>query len=271
MNRIGIISGGGKLPLIIGQKLSTSKTKVIYFCIKKYCNQKDYKNLLSESISINSLGNILKILRKNKINKIVMAGNIRRPSIKDIKFDFHSLKLIKNFALDSKGDDKLLSAISIFFKNSGFSILNWQKKCKDIFIQDDYITKIKPSKVAMNNLKKGLSIFKTIGKADLSQSMVVQNRIILGLEAAEGTDELIKRCFKYKKLGDKGILIKLSKHNQSTKFDVPVIGLNTVKIIKKYNYEGVFLEKNKCIILEKERVIKFCNLNNLFISSTIKN
>ena len=271
MNRIGIISGGGKLPLAIGQKLSKGNTQVIYFCIKNYCNPKDYKNLLFEFININSLSNILKILKKNRINKIVMAGNIRRPSIKDIKFDFYSLKLIKNFALDSKGDDKLLSTISIFFQNNGFPILNWQKKCKDIFVQDDYLTKIKPSKEAISNLKKGLSIFKIIGKADLSQSIIVQNKIVLGLEAAEGTDELIKRCHKYKKKGDNGILIKLSKHNQSTKFDVPVIGLNTLKIIKKYNYEGIFLEKHKCIILEKEKVIEFCNLNKIFISSTIKN
>ena len=63
------------------------------------------------------------------------------------------------------------------------------------------------------------------------------------MEASEGTDELIKRCYNYKKKGDKGILLKLSKYNQDTRFDVPVIGLKTLKLLKKYDYEGVFVEK----------------------------
>ena len=71
-------------------------------------------------------------------------------------------------------------------------------------------------------------------------------------------------------MGDNGILIKLSKHKQNSVLDIPAIGLNTVKMIKKYNYEGIFLEKNKCIIIEKEKVINFCNLNKIFISSIEK-
>ena len=98
----------------------------------------------------------------------------------------------------------------------------------------------------------------------------IQNQIILGFEAAEGTNELIKRCSKYKKKGDKGILLKLSKHNQNSFLDIPTIGLETVHIIKKYDYEGIYLEKNNCILLEYESVIKFCNENNLFISNINK-
>ena len=66
----------------------------------------------------------------------------------------------------------------------------------------------------------------------------------MGVEAAEGTDELIKRCFNYRKLGERGILIKFSKYNQNPNLDIPVIGLQTVKNIKDYGYEGIFLEKS---------------------------
>ena len=102
-------------------------------------------------------------------------------------------------------------------------------------------------------------------EADLSQSLIIQNKIVLGLEAAEGTDELIKRCYQYKKKGDKGVLMKLSKYNQNTKIDLPVVGLNTIKLLKKYDYEGVFLEKNHCILLEKTEVVDYCNKYSLFI------
>ena len=66
-------------------------------------------------------------------------------------------------------------------------------------------------------------------------------------------------------------MIKLSKYNQNSNLDIPVIGIESVKNLKKYKYEGVFLEKNKCIIIDKDQVIDYCNKNKLFIASVIKN
>jgi len=270
MNKIGIIAGGGKLPLAIGKSLLKSKFQIKFLCIENFCDLNNYKNYDFVKIKLNSLSKIIKILKENEIKKILMAGHVKRPSIKDINFDFSTIKLIKNYALDSKGDDKLLKAISIFFENHGINVFDWKKKCNDLFIDEDLLTNIKPSKAALLNKNKGLEIFNIIGKADISQSMIIQNKIILGLEAAEGTDELIFRCSKYKKKGDKGILLKLSKYKQDSNLDIPVIGLNTVMNLKKNNFEGVFLEKNKCIIIDKSEVIKYSNQNRIFIASVKK-
>ncbi len=97
--------------------------------------------------------------------------------------------------------------------------------------------------------------------------MIIQNQLVLGLEAIEGTDKLIERCSNYKRKGDKGILFKFTKKNQSKIIDIPLIGLETIKKLKKFNYEGIYLEKNKCLILDKEKVKNYANLNNIFISS----
>ena len=268
---IGILSGGGKLPLAIGKNLSSKKYNVIFFCIENFCDKRAYKNEKHDFISINSLGKILKKLKNYNIDKIIMAGHVKRPSLKDINFDFNALQLIKEFSLSSKGDDKLLSTISLFFEKKGYKTFNWKKECSNLFINDDYLTNLKPSKSALRNKLKGLDFFKSLGKSDVAQSLIIQNSIILGIEAAEGTDELIKRCYNYKKKGDKGILLKLSKYNQNSNLDVPVIGLNTLKNIKKYEFEGLFLEKNKCIIIDKEKVINYCNDNKIFLASLSKN
>ena len=200
-----------------------------------------------------------------------MAGNIKRPSLKDLNFDLKTIKFIKEYALQPKGDDKLLLTIVKFFEKEGFKFMDWKNECKDLFINEEFLTSKKPSKEAKSNRKKGLSTFEIIGRADISQSIIIQNNIILGIEAAEGTDELIKRCYKYKKKGDKGILLKLSKYNQDTNLDIPVIGLETVKNLSEYDYDGVFLERDKCIIIDREEVIKFCNLNHIFIATVVKN
>ena len=98
MTKVGILSGGGKLPLLIGKNLIKEKFDVMFFCIEKFSNIKLYKNYNFEIISINSLTKILNNLKKNNIEKIIMAGTVKRPSIKDINFDYNTLKLIKNFA-----------------------------------------------------------------------------------------------------------------------------------------------------------------------------
>ena len=270
MNNIGILSGGGKLPLAIGENLIKIGYNVRFFCIDPFVKISDYKKFDTTIIKLNSLSAIMKTLNNNNINKIIMAGNIKRPSLKDIQFDLYTIKLIKDFALSSKGDDRLLSTISIFFKKHNYEFFDWRHYCNDLFVRDKFLTKNKPNQISINNLNKGLNIFKIIGKADLSQSLIIQNNLILGLEAAEGTDELIKRCYKYKNSGDKGVLLKLSKYKQNYNFDLPVIGLNTAKLLKKYDYEGMFVEKNHCIILERNAVINYCNNNSLFISGINK-
>ena len=252
---------------------ATSLNLSFFGDIKIYSNKEliyegsNYENI---EITIDSFSKILNLLKEKNIDQIVMAGNIIRPSLNEINFDFNTLGLIKDFILEPKGDDHLLRSIAKFFKNKGYPLFNWKELCNDLFASEDNLTTLKPSNYANKNKEKALNIFKKIGEADIGQSLVVQNQLVIGIECFEGTDELIKRCDNYKKLGDKKILIKLSKYNQHSILDVPTIGIQTLKNLKKYNYEGLFIEKNHCIILEKDKSINFCNDNNLFLSTTNK-
>ena len=115
MNKIGIISGGGDLPLYIGKHIMNKGFDVCFFCIKNFANIHDYKNYQNVQIDISSFSKILNLFKKNNIDQIVMIGKITRPTINDIKFDFHTISLIKEYLLESKGDDQLLRSISSFF------------------------------------------------------------------------------------------------------------------------------------------------------------
>ena len=270
MINIGIISGSGPLPLLIGKNLINKKHQVCFLCIKNFTDTKIYENYDHIQIELTSLTKILEVLKKQNVEKIILVGKITRPSIKDIKFDFKTINLIKNYFLESKGDDELLKYISNFFDKEDFPLFDWKSTCRELFANDDHLTLNKPSTEAIKNKNKGLEIFKIIGRADIGQSLIIQNQIILGIECIEGTDELINRTNNYKKEGDKGILLKLSKYHQHTELDLPTVGLLTVKKLKDLSYEGLFIEKNKCIIIDKEIVIDFCNKNNLFLSTVEK-
>tara|TARA_B100000315_G_C14468781_1_gene537293 strand:- start:167 stop:982 length:816 start_codon:yes stop_codon:yes gene_type:complete len=270
MSKIAIIAGGGSLPIVIGENLIKSGNSVVFFCLESYIKKNDYSKFKCIFIKLELLSKIIKLLKFHNINKIIMAGHVKRPSLKDIQFDYKTIKFIKEYTLQPKGDDKLLLSIVKFFEKEGFNFIDWKKECNELFVNEDNLSKKIPNIISLENLKKGLEVFKTLGKTDLSQSIIIQNNIVLGVEAAEGTDELIKRCYKYKKKGDKGVLIKLSKYNQDNRFDVPVIGLRTLKLLKKFDYEGVFIEKKKLIILDKDKAINFCDNNSIFISSVKK-
>jgi len=267
MSKIGIISGGGKLPVLIGNNLMKKKYEVIFFVIEDTFNRQIYLNLNTIEIKLNSIKKIFNILKENNIKKIILAGNIIRPSLKDINFDYETINFAKKLLLSKKGDNDLLISITKLFQDKGFEYLDWKVYCPELFSNEKNLTIIKPSKEASLNLDKALKVFKDYGQLDIGQSVVVQNEIVLGLEAAEGTDNLILRCKDLKKNGDKGVLFKASKYNQSNTLDIPTIGTETLNLLIKNDYEGVFIEKNNCIIIDKNETINLANSNNLFIST----
>ena len=178
-----------------------------------------------------------------------------------------TLSIIKPDAIERN----LENEIKQMFKEKGFEYLDWKVYCSELFANEKNLTSIKPSKEASLNLDKALKIFKNYGQMDIGQSLVIQNEIVLGLEASEGTDNLILRCKDLKKTGDKGVLFKASKYNQSNILDIPTIGKETIQLLIQNNYEGVFIEKNQCIIIDKNETINLADRNDLFISTFDKN
>ena len=266
MNKIGIISGDGNLPVYIGNELTKNNYDITYYLINSNVNIEIYKNKKIEKINILSVKKLITALKNKNIKKIILAGSIKRPSINDLSFDIETIKLAKELLLEKKGDNNLLISIRKYLEKKGFLFFNWTKYCPELFANENYLSKHKPSKNAYNNLSKAKLIYEKYKYLDVGQSLIIQNQLVLGLEAIEGTDKLIERCNEYKRKGDKGILLKFTKKNQSNLIDIPLIGLQTIKNLKKFNYEGIFLEKFKCLILDKENVIKFANKNKIFIA-----
>ena len=270
MNNIGIIAGGGALPIAIAENLIKKNFKVIFFVIEDFYNVKIYKKFDVKIINLHSAKKIIESLKYNNITDIIMVGNIVRPSITDLSLDLQTFKLAKNLLLNKTGDNDLLISIKNFFIANGFNYFNWKAYCPELFANDIYLTKIKPSRIAKKNLEKALAVFKIFGKLDIGQSIIIQNQIVIGLEAIEGTDNLIIRCKDLKRSGDKGILVKFAKYNQSNILDIPTIGEQTIKLLKENDYEGVYLEKNNCLILDKQHTIDLANQNKIFISTCNK-
>jgi DUF1009 family protein len=142
MSNIGIIAGGGNLPIVIGTNLLKKKYNIFYFVIEEFFNTNRYKNFDVTIINLNSVKQIINSLKSRNIDSIIMAGNINRPSLTDLSFDLETFKLAKNLLLNKTGDDGLLVSIKKYFQNNGFSYFDWKKHCPELFANEDILTKL---------------------------------------------------------------------------------------------------------------------------------
>lgn len=266
MFKLCLIIGSGKLPLEI---LKYYKEEEVFVIILKEANvfPEDFKNFKTETLSVFKVGKIMKTIKAHKIRDVCFVGGIKKPSFSGIKPDFTGLfLLLKLLKLKLKGDDAVLKTIINFVEKKGFSIKSVSEVSPEIIINAGIFTEKKPSSAEEKNYNLGFEILEGISKFDIGQAIVIQEGVVIGIEAVEGTDALIERGGKLKYSSkNPPILIKSAKLNQTLKIDMPVIGLKTIENLAKNGFSGVAVKAGSSIIIEKEACIDFANKHNLFI------
>ena len=247
------------------------RTIYINFSGKKIIKDLD-KNIFN--LHLYELKKCLDILEKNDIDKIVLLGKISRPDLSKFKFDGvidqYLDKLINAY---KKGDGKILDVVISVFNENGFKIVpithltsnfSFNKNRKNILFNKNNSDQ--------GDIDKALKILNDLSKYDNAQSIVLSNGFILAIEAAEGTDEMLDKVYRYKKkLGlDKksnGILVKLPKKGQSLKADLPVIGPKTIKLLKKSKINSIAVSKENTLVnnLDKTLIEIEKNKINLYL------
>ncbi|MFL2661739.1 MAG: LpxI family protein [Alphaproteobacteria bacterium] len=267
MKKIILIMGGGNLPIEIIKNLKTKKIE--FYCLAFINNpvSKVIKNYDHKIINFGKIITELIFLRSKGFEQVLMTGHLRRPNLNEIKPDLNSLKLFPRFAkvLLQGGDNNILDFSIKYLKEIGFDTLDLRKIIPDNFLGYDRQSKRKIKDLNYKDVKKGESILNSISKFDIGQSIIIQNGNVIGIEAAQGTDNLIKQSLSLINVKDEAVLIKLVKKNQNLKADLPTIGLQTVINCKKSSIKGIAFSANKTLFISKEKVIKYCNENNIFL------
>lgn len=250
---LGIIAAQGILPRMVADNHSSSSGSSVVACLKGSAFISDYKDHIAEEFSIGSVGSIIKFFKKHNVHKIVICGAIKRPNFSAISVDTNgAILLTKILAAKFLGDDKLLRILAEHIESKGFSIASPLEYTNQIAIK----TKAQPSKSQKHDIEIGFDAAQKLGELDIGQAVVVDGGVVIGVEAKEGTDALIKRC-------KSGILIKSMKPQQDPRLDTPVIGLETIKAVYKSGIDGIALYK--VIVLEPEKVIAEADRLGLFI------
>jgi DUF1009 family protein len=256
--KIGLIAGYGKLPIIIAKRISENNELVfIRIKTKKYKN--DHKLCKKYySIELEEFEKLIKILKKEDVDKVIMSGLIEKRKIFNIKNE--KIKEMLNELQDRK-NITILKAIEEKFKSYGIEILDPSEYIEDMLAEKGILTKRKPTQEEIEDISFGFPIAKKIAQLDIGQSIAVKNKVVIAVEGIKGTDELIKTATRYVKYP---VIIKVGRNNDM-KFDPPVVGVNTIKLMGLNNSLCLAIEAKKTIIIEKEKFIEKANSFNISI------
>ncbi len=266
IKKLGIIAGSDHLPRHIVDAALKQGMEFALIGLAGQTSEELYKDIEYQTFQLHSVSKIIKKLKDEGVSHLVFAGRVKRTNISKLLLDVKGAKLFAGVMRNGISDNAILSTIIKFFENEGFTIIPAEYIAKDIVIRKGNITKTEPSKEAWEDIKKGIKILKGIAEFDVGQALIIQEGLVLGVEAAEGTDELIKRCGSIQQKEEHGaILIKISKPSQDKRVDLPCIGLNTVKELNKNGLIGVAIEAGSALIIDEKNTIKEADKLGIFI------
>lgn len=259
----GLIAGDGLLPVKMAQYAKENGFDVVaislssdnYNQLKKYC-AKVYSCSPGEVLKIE------KILKDEGIKQLTFLGKVHKGLLlKRPKFDTKALELLKNAV--KLNDDEVMLALVRELDNIEITALDQTIFIKNLMIPAGVLGKLNPTAQQMEDVNYGFSLAKEMGKLDVGQSVVIKDKMIMAVEAIEGTDKCIRRGAKLAK--GAACVIKVSKPSQDKRFDIPAIGLRTLQTMKRYNASLIAVEANETIIVDQEKVIKYADKNNIII------
>ena len=160
-----------------------------------------------------------------------------------------------------QGDAAIIKAIINILHRENIKVISSNFFNPELSQKAGNYTKLKPNKIDLVSIKKGINYFKKLNNLDHTQALIVENNKIIATESAKGTKNMISKL----KKSSNGILIKFPKKKQDLRMDLPTIGLHTLKDCKKYGLKGIVLKSKKNIFLDKSKCIFFANKNKMFI------
>jgi UDP-2,3-diacylglucosamine hydrolase len=261
---IGIVGGRGLLPAEIA-KLYIERGGECYVAAILNNLDCDLPTFVpNKFFKIGEVGGVVEYFKQHNVAQVIFVGGINRPNLSSVQADLLGVMLLAKIAMKKfLGDDEVLRIIANFFEDRGFEVISAQ----DIILpsSDIHLTIKPPSKQDQVDIELGIKVAKSLGMLDIGQSVIVADGYVLGVEAAEGTDNLIKRCALLRKRTSGGVLIKVMKSKQDIRMDIPTIGLHTIQNLIDYSYNGVAIENGKVIISNLENTVKLANQHRIFI------
>ena len=250
---LGIIAGNGVYPRELAQAARKGGVKKIVAAAFTGETDSSIEELADavEWLRVGQLGKLLKFFRENGVQRVIMAGQIAPKNLFDLRPDVKALVVLAK--LKQRNAESIFTAIADELKKADVDLLPATTFLENDLATQGLIAGAKLSRIEEDDVDLGWNVAKEIARLDIGQTIIVKNGTVLAVEAFEGTNDAIKRGGA---LGREGaVMIKVAKPNQDMRFDVPVIGVETIKIAAEAKLRAIAVETRKTLLLERDKVV----------------
>ena len=263
---LGMVAGGGTLPLRVMQAAAAMGRPVHVVVLEGHGDPAAYVGQSHVTLRWGLAAQMLSWLKQHGVREVVLAGTVARPSLLSLRPDAASMKLLGRIGRAAfNGDDSILRAVMKVLAEEGFEVVGAQALLEGLLPEAALLAGPMPDDVARADIARGLAVCHAIGVVDVGQSVIVQQGLVLGVEAIEGTDALILRAGGLKREGPSPILVKAPKPSQSNLVDLPTIGPKTIESARAAGLRGMAFQAGGTILLERDTTIAAAEAAGIFL------
>ncbi|VAX31895.1 UDP-2,3-diacylglucosamine pyrophosphatase [hydrothermal vent metagenome] len=257
MKKIGIVSGKGELPCLLAREARRLGYYVVMIALDPIAGPMNGCADEVKRINVGKLGEIIKALKASGVQEAIMAGKVSKSLIYQGKItpDMRAVKLL--FTLKDKKDDTILQAITDEIESEGIRMMRTTDFARDLLMPVGLLTRRKTTTAEDKDIAFGFGIAKEMGRVDIGQTVVVKGRAVMAVEAIEGTDEAIRRGGEL--AGGGAVVVKVSKPRQDMRYDVPVVGLDTLRVMIEVKASVLAVEAGSALIIQRQEMISTAN------------
>ena len=269
ISKLGLIAGNGRFPFLILEEALKRDISVVVAAIREETSPEieDFASQPQVSLhwlGLGQLGKLIRLFKKEDVRMVVMAGQVKHVQIFSRKgsdslkprFILPDLKMARLFmSLPHKNTQSLIGGVIQELEKEGMQFINSTELLQPLLAEDGVLTQRKPKSSETKDMEYGRPVAREIARLDLGQTIVVKDQAVVAVETMEGTDETIRRASRLVK-GGRLTVIKVSRPDQDMRFDVPVVGLDTLQVLQECNVSALSLDAGTTLILDRESFIQ---------------
>ena len=262
----GLIAGNGRFPFLVLEGARSQGIEMAVIALKEEASpelEQVAKRL--HWVSLGELSKAIELMQREGVKRAVMAGQVKHNKIfSAIRPDWKLAKLL--FSLPRKNTDSLIGAVAKVFEEEGIQLVDSTLFLKPLLPEAGVLTQRAPNEHEAADMEYGLEVARRLAGMDIGQTVVIADRACVAVEAMEGTDETIARAARFAN-GKPLVVVKVSKPQQDMRFDVPVIGLPTVKSMGDAGATALAIDASRTLLFDRNRLIETADAAGIAIQA----
>ena len=263
--KLGLIAGNGTFPFLVLDAARAQGFDVVVAAIK----EETFPEIGARGaasvhwLSLGELSKLIETFQREGVRRVVMAGQVKHRQIfSSIRPDWRLAKLL--LSLTTRNTDSLLGAVAKVLGDEGIMLENSTWLLEPLLVKAGVLTRRTPTEQERKNIEYGRGVARQVAQHDIGQTVVIAESACVAVEAMEGTDATIERAGQIMRSlhGDASTLsrdltvVKIAKPNQDMRFDVPVIGVTTIEVMRAAGATCLAVDAGRCLLLDGDKVIE---------------